>query len=272
MAAQADGLLIHGGLVAKDGGLGQDTGIIDVPVLQNDLELFVQAVGVVLHPTGAQGLHPAHAFFQKAQAVLHVSLHLGTLSGAHLHKAVQCLGGDSGDILPKLLLIHIGVAGGQHIGKTGDHPGGHIVLDLQRLRQVPQGLPVALGQLLIHSHHGIGGIHGLHRQAQFYLAAGHPLVQLLFQAAVQIAAGAGHPGRILKVPGIDAAQLHRDLTAIAHSSSPAKTGHAQNHAFFLVFQRVFCGHSSYMYPLWGTQTHVTIHILYILLCRPFFCK
>ena len=51
-----------------------------------------------------------------------------------------------------------------------------------------------------------------------------------------------------------------------------KTGHAQNHAFFLVFQRVFCGHSSYMYPLWGTQTHVTIHILYILLCRPFFCK
>ena len=33
---------------------------------------------------------------------------------------------------------------------------------------------------------------------------------------------------------------------------------AQNHAFFLVFQRVFCGHSSYMYPLWGTQTHVTI--------------
>ena len=27
-----------------------------------------------------------------------------------------------------------------------------------------------------------------------------------------------------------------------------------------------------MYPLWGTQTHVTIHILYILLCRPFFCK
>ena len=74
------------------------------------------------------------------------------------------------------------MAGGQHIGKAGDHPGGHIVLDLQRLRQVPQGLLVALGQLLIHSHHGIGGIHGLHRQAQFYLTAGHPLVQLLFQA------------------------------------------------------------------------------------------
>ena len=45
VAAQADGLIIHGGLVAKDGSLGQDTGIIDVPVLQNDLEFFVQEIG-----------------------------------------------------------------------------------------------------------------------------------------------------------------------------------------------------------------------------------
>ena len=225
MAAQADGLLVHCGLVAEDGGLGQDAGIVDVPVFQDNLELFIQAVGVGLHPARAQRLHPADALFQKAQAALDVGLHLSTLGGAHLHERFQRLRRDGGDVLPQLLLVHIRVAGGENVREAGNEAGGGVVLDAELLGQVPQGLLVASSQLPVHGDDGVGGVHVLHRQAQFHLAAGDLLVQLLFQAAVHIAAGPGHPGRILKVPGIDAAQLHRDLTAIAHRCAPAKTGH-----------------------------------------------
>ena len=226
MAAQADSLFIHGGLVAKDGGLGQHAGIVDVAVLQNDLELFVQAVGIGLHPACAQGLHLADAFLQEVQAIFHVGLHLGTLGSTHLHKMVQCLGRDGRHIFPQLLFVHIGVAGGQHIREAGQDSGRNVVLDPQLLRKIPHGLLIAAGQLHVHGDHRIGGIHVLDGHAQLHFAAGDALVQLLFQAAVQIAAGARNARGILKIAGVYAAQFHRDLTAVAHCGSPAETGHA----------------------------------------------
>ena len=165
MAAQTNGLLVHGGLVAEDGSLGQDTGIVDVPVLQNDLELFVQAVGVSLHPARAQGLHLTHALFKEAQAAFDVGLHLGTLRRAHLHELFQCLCGDGGDVLPQLFLVHIRVAGGEDVREAGDQAGGGVVLDAQLLGQIPQGLLVAAGQLLVHGDDRVGGVHVLHGQA-----------------------------------------------------------------------------------------------------------
>ena len=108
MAAQTDSFLIHGSLIAKDGGLGQHTGIINVPILQDDLEFLVQAVGVVLYPACAQSFHLADALFQKHKAAFHVCLHLGAL-------------------------VHIGVAGGQHIREAGQNGGGHIIFDPQLL-------------------------------------------------------------------------------------------------------------------------------------------
>ena len=226
MAAQAHRLFIHSGLIAKNSGLGQHAGIVDIAVLQNDLELLVQAVGVGFHAACAQSLHPAHALLEEVQAVFHVCLHLGTLDGAHLHKAVQRLCGNGRNIFPQLFLVHIRVAGGEHIREAGQHARRDIVLDTQLFRNIPHGLLVAACQLHVDGHHRIGSVHILHGHAQLHLAAGDALVELLFQAAVQIAAGARDARRILKVAGIHAAQLHRDLTAIAHSSPPAKAGHA----------------------------------------------
>ena len=226
MTAQADGLLVHSSLVAKDGGFGQHAGIIDIAVFQNDLELFIQAGGVSLHTARAQGLHFADAFLQKIQAVLHIGLHLGTLGGAHFHKAIQRLCRNGRHIFPQLFLVHIRMAGGEHIRETGDYPGRDIIFDAQLLGDIPHGLLIAAGQFHVDRNHSICGIHILYSHAQLHLAAGDAFVELLFQSAVQIAAGARDARRILKVARIDAAQFHRDLPAIAHSSPTAKAGHA----------------------------------------------
>ena len=263
MAAQPDGLLVHGGLVAKDGGLGQDAGVVDVPVLQNGLELLVKAVGVGLHPACAQGLHLPHALLEEAKAALHIGLHLCALGGTHGDEIVQCLCRHGGDVRPELLLVHVGVAGGQHVREAGQARGRDVVFDAQLFRNTAQGLLIAAGQLHVHGDDGVGSLHVLDGHTQLDLAAGDPLVELLFQAAVHVVAAAGNAGRILEIPGVDAAQLDRDLAAIAHSSPPAKTGHAQDHMRYVpsLFMGGYADRSRYMYPRLGTQAHVTIHML-----------
>ena len=226
MAAQTDSLLIHSSLITKDGGLGQHTGVINVAILQDDFEFFVQAVGVVFYPACTQALHLADALFQKHKTAFHVCLHLGALGSAHLHKAIQCLRGNGRHILPQLFLVHIGVAGGQHIRETGQNGGGHIIFDSQLLGQVPHGLLIAAGKFHVDGDHGICRVHILHGHAKLYLAAGDPLVELFFQATVQRTAGARDAGGILEIAGVHAAQLHSDLTAIEYGSPPAETGHA----------------------------------------------
>ena len=49
----------------------------------------------------------------------------------------------------------------------------------------------------------------------------------------------------------------------AHSSPPAKTGHAQDHMRYVpsLFMGGYADRSRYMYPRLGTQAHVTIHML-----------
>ena len=226
MAAQTDGLLIHGGLIAKDSGFCQHTGVINVAILQDDLEFLVQAVSVVLYPACAQSFHLADALFQKHKTAFHVCLHLGALGGAHLHKAIQCLSCHGGNILPQLLFVHISVAGGQHIREAGQHTRRDIVLDAQLLGDIPHGLLVTAGQFHVDGDHGIRCVHVLHGHAKLYLAAGDPLVELLFQAAVQRTAGARDAGGILEIAGVHAAQFHSDLAAIEHGSPSAETGHA----------------------------------------------
>ena len=226
MAAQTDSFFIHGSLIAKDGGFGQHTGVIDVAILQDDLEFLVQAVGVVLYPACTQALHFADALFQKHKTAFHICLHLGALGGTHLHKVIQRLRGNGRHILPQLLLVHIGVAGGQHIREAGQNGSGHIIFDPQLLGQVPHGLLIAAGKLHVDGDHGIRCVHVLDGHAKLYLAAGDPLVELLFQAAVQRTAGARDAGGILEIAGVHAAQFHSDLAAIEHGSPPAETGHA----------------------------------------------
>ena len=118
------------------------------------------------------------------------------------------------------------MAGGQYIRETGQNGGGHIIFDPQLLRQGPHRLLIAAGKLHIDGDHGIRCVHVLHGHAKFHLAAGDPLVELLFQAAVQRTAGARDAGGILEIAGVHAAQLHSDLTAIEHGSPPAETSHA----------------------------------------------
>ena len=263
MAAQTDGLLVHGGLVAEDGGFRQDAGVVDAAVLEDGLELLVEAVGVGFDAACAQGLHPAHPLLEEAQAALHVGLHLGTLGGAHGDEVVQRLSRHGGDVGPELFLIHVGVAGGQHVREAGQRRDGDVVLDAELLRKVPQGLLVAAGQLHVDGHFCVGGLHVLDGHAQLDLAAGDPLVELLFQAAVHVAAAAGDAGRILEIPGVDAAQLDRDLAAIQYSSPPAKTGHAQDHILHVssLLMGGYADKLRYMYPRLGIQAHVTIHML-----------
>ena len=81
VAAQTDSFFIHGSLIAKDGGFGQHTGVINVTILQDDLEFLVQAVGVVFHPACTQALNFADALLQKHKTAFHVCLHLGALGG-----------------------------------------------------------------------------------------------------------------------------------------------------------------------------------------------
>ena len=263
VAAQTDGLLVHGGLVAEDGGFRQDAGVVDAAVLEDGLELLVEAAGVGFDAACAQGLHPAHPLLEEAQAALHVGLHLGTLGGAHGDEVVQRLSRHGGDVGPELFLVHVGVAGGQHVREAGQRRDGDVVLDAELLRKVPQGLLVAAGQLHVDGHFCVGGLHVLDGHAQLDLAAGDPLVELLFQAAVHVAAAAGDAGRILEIPGVDAAQLDRDLAAIQYSSPPAKTGHAQDHILHVssLLMGGYADKLRYMYPRLGIQAHVTIHML-----------
>ena len=155
------------------------------------------------------------------------------------------------------------MAGGQHVREAGQRRDGDVVLDAELLRKVPQGLLVAAGQLHVDGHLCVGGLHVLDGHAQLDLAAGDPLVELLFQAAVHVAAAAGDAGRILEIPGVDAAQLDRDLAAIQHSSPPAKTGHAQDHMLHVssLLMGGYADKLRYMYPRLGIQAHVTIHML-----------
>ena len=229
MAAQAHRFLIHGGFIAEDGGLGEDTGLVDVLILQNGLQPGVQLLGVGLHPLGAAFLHLAHVGLDGGQAAHHVRLQLFALRRPHGHEVFQRGAADRAHILPKLLLVHIRVAHAQNIRVAGDEPGGGVVLHAQLIGQLGQRVGVAFCQRQVNLHRHILAAHALHLQAQFHLAPADAFAEQLFQLVVQKGTAAGDAGGILKITGVYAFDLDGDIPPVQDRFAAAVAGHAQSH-------------------------------------------
>ena len=246
MAAQPHRLLVHRGLIPKDGRLGEDAGVVDGAVFQDGFQPLIQALGVLFHPAGAEGFDFAHALFHRIQPAGDIGQHFGALDAPHFHKVFQRLGGDVRDILPQLVLVHLSLAGGEDVGEPGQQADGDVVLDAQVLGQVAEGLLVAAGQVEVSGDGGGGGLGVLDGEAQLHLAPGDAFVQLGLEPTVHESAAAGDPGAVLEIARIDAAQLHRDLPAIAHTAGAAIPCHTIDHNFSSLF--MFAHSFPYIYP------------------------
>ena len=157
MAVQADGLLIDSGLIGKDGSLSNKAAFVDVAVAQQFLQAGVELIAVSLHAACAVFLDLADQRLDGIEAARHILFQLFALDGAHSHKGIHGLFSHRLHILPEFFLVGGGSSLGQHIGETRKHTNGDIVFQVHPLHHLVQGGAVALGQLPVDRHHGIGG-------------------------------------------------------------------------------------------------------------------
>ena len=91
MAVQADGLLVDGGLVRKDRGLGHQTPFVDVAVPQQFLQAGIEFFAVSLDPARAVLLDLGYQRLDGLQPVRHIRFEFGALLRTHGHKSIQRL-------------------------------------------------------------------------------------------------------------------------------------------------------------------------------------
>ena len=155
-----------------------------------------------------------------------------TLHGAHIQKVLKSLGAHRAHVPAQLLLVHLRCAHGQNIRQVGQRFHRRGIFYVQCVAQQAQRTAVAAGQLQVHIHHLLLGAAALHLQAQFHLAAADGCPQHLFQAVVQKGTASGQAGRILKIAGVHALDLHRNVPAVQHGLGPSVAGHTQRHKCF----------------------------------------
>ena len=127
MGAQADGLLVDGDLIGKDGGLGQNAGLVDGGRLQDLLHLGGQARAVLrnglrralLDHAGdvLDGIEPAADVGGKALALGRAH---PIVRGKRVIEHGAEVGGDALQVLLRL-------GDGQDVGKAGDGRRGDLV-------------------------------------------------------------------------------------------------------------------------------------------------
>ena len=250
MAVQPHRFLVDGGLVCKDGGLGDKAAFLNVPILQKLLQAGIQAVAVCLDAALGGLLDLTHQRFHVLQAAFHIRLQLFALSRTHGHKGIDGLIGDALHILPQRILVGGGGGLGQHIGKAGQHAHRHIVFQVHALHHGGQRGAIALRQPPVHRHHRVGGGDILDGQGQFHLAAADSGRHQLFQLILQKKAGAGQPRGIFQIAGIHAAQLHFDIPPVKHCPGAAIAGHTKYHSSNTSFIGVCIPIQDILYYFW----------------------
>ena len=243
MAAQADGLLVHGHLVGKDGGLGEDAAFVNGRIRQDLLELCLQTRPVVRHRLGAARLHLGNQRqdgLPPAAQVLGQSCPLGR---AHGIEGSQRLFRNAQEVRKQLRLIHLGLVQQEYIRQAREHGNGdlsrHAVVRLQLLQR--RQIPFHHG--LIQAHGGILGPLAAHGDEHIYLAPGNGGLYSLLHGILAEGQPSGQLHRAVQIPIVDTAHLHGEFPAVYRFYGTAIAGHAFNHGHDLLLfpRRAFCG-------------------------------
>ena len=178
MAAQADGLLIYGDLVGKDGRLREDAALVQLLALQDFLHPGGELLAILRHGLWGTGLHLLHQLGDPLRLAAKISAEFLPLPLPHGIEPLQGLGQDSTDILGDKLRVRLLLLHQQHVGETGEQGDGQIVPQAVNLPQLLQGRVVAVGHRPVQLDvHLIGG-GAVDAHKDIHLPPAHALLDL----------------------------------------------------------------------------------------------
>ena len=225
MAAQADGLLVHRGLVRVDRRLGQDAGLVDAGVRQHLLHAREQLFAVLPDALGRTRFHLAHHALDRGAAAADIVRELFALAQTHLVKAVAGLLEHRGHVADHLVRVLLDALRAQHVRHLGQHRDSHIVPQAVGLAQVVQRVQIALCQRMVDRDGNIAALLGLHADEDLHLAARDARRRGLFDRIIQKTILARRLDRAVQIAVVDRAQLDRDRAAVQLFLGAAVTGH-----------------------------------------------
>ena len=226
MAAQADGLLVHGHLVGEDSGLGEDAPLVDGGGGQHLPHFLLQPLPIGRHGLGRLPLHPAHGGLDGHQAARDVLRQAAALHGPHIVIGGQGLIQHLADVGGHGLQVLLGLGDGENVRQLGKGHGGHIPLQGEHALQLGQGLVIAPGQGLVHRHHGHVRSAGVDGDEHVHLAPGHSSPDPGLHGVLGKYVSTGHFHRAVQKAVVDRAHLHGDVPLVQGLSGPAVAGHA----------------------------------------------
>ena len=128
MAPQADGFLVHGNLIGKNGGFRQNTAFVNGSGLQHLLHTRRQLLTIGCYRLRRALLHLAHHRLNGGNAACNILAQLDALHGPHGVVGFQRLVQHGADIAGDRLQILLRLGDGQHIREFGKHSGGQFTL------------------------------------------------------------------------------------------------------------------------------------------------
>lgn len=126
VAAQPDSLLVHSHPVRKQGCFSEHPAVVDLAILQQFTQLFVETLPVGFHRFGAAALHRLHQSEDIVELGCQVGRELFALRrrmAIKLSGAVGCLG----DIAPERFFVHLRSAGGEQFRDPAEIRQGQVI-------------------------------------------------------------------------------------------------------------------------------------------------
>ena len=236
MAAETDGLLVHGNFVGEDGRLGEDAGGVQLGVGQHLGHPGLQLGAVLRHRLGGALLHQGHLVLDGLGPAEYVILQPLALSAAHLVKVGQGPVQHRADVFGHLLHVLLRLLCQQHVGEAGQQGHGDVPRQVIVRRQLLQGGIIAVGHRLVHRHLDLlrpGVVQG---DEHVHLSPGNGILNAALHGLLREQIEAGQADVAVQIAVVHRAQLHRDGAAVYRLLCPAIAGHALDHI----------GHSPFM--------------------------
>ena len=235
MAAQADGLLIHGDLVGVDGGLLQDAAFVDIRLAEDLLHLLRQPRAVLCERDGASGLDLFDEGQNGLRAAAEVCLHGRALFFAHGVELRQRLFDDGQDIVRQLLLVLLLLLHDEDVGHAGQGGDGNIIA-----HAVIGGDGLECGEIpfehgLIERDLQAGVGRHVNGNEQIQLAAVHVCLDEGLDRVLGKAVDARELDVQIQIAVVDRPHLDGDLPAVDGFFRAAVAGHTSDHVAFLPF-------------------------------------
>ena len=243
MAAQADGFLVHGNLVGKNGSLRQNPAFVDGSIGQHLFHFVLQPGAVVNDRLAASGLHLGDQAQDGRPTAPQIRLQRLPFRGAHIVEALQSLIDHAEHIRQQLLLVHLGLVHGEHVGHTGQHGHADVVPDAVGLRHLLHGGEIPLHHSLVQGDLHVGSALGTDGQEHVHLAPGNGVFYRLLHRILAKGQAAGQLDGAVQITVVDGAQLHRKFPAVHGFHGAAIAGHTLNQDHYPLFSFLPAGNS-----------------------------